>query len=326
MAPLRLGWIPAIAFACVVTPRPQAAPVVPTLDGAPPIVIAHRGASGELPEHTIAAYERAIEQGADFIEPDLVMTRDGVLIARHDRYLSTTTDVAARSEFASRRREGQVGEKTVENWWAEDFTLAEIRTLRAVQPFAGRPDAYDGRFEVPTFDQVLELVAAQAAKGRTVGVYPETKAPAHHAAIGLPMAAPLLDALERAELREKGIPVFIQSFEPGILRSLRPRTSWPLVQLIARLPTPGLPALDELDVNGLGINKALLWNEDGSRTDLVERAHARGLVVHVWTLRDDRVAPGFADAREELAAVYAQGVDGVFADFPDTALDVRDAR
>lgn len=314
-----------LLVACAAQPSRQAGPVLGTLGGADPIVIAHRGASGELPEHTIAAYERAIEQGADFIEPDLVMTRDGVLIARHDRYLSTTTDVAERPEFAGRRREGGSDGRTRDDWWAEDFTLEEIKTLRAVQPFPGRPSTFDRRFPIPSLAEVLDLVVAKAAAGMRVGLYPETKAPGHHAAVGLPMGGVLLDALDGAGLQEKGIPVFIQSFEPGILAELAPRTRWPLIQLISGDARTGEPSVDDVDVSGLGVNKALLWGPDGSPTDLVARAHARGLLVHVWTVRDDRVGPGFEAVDDELTALFAQGVDGVFTDFPATAREVRDA-
>ena len=279
-----------------------------------PVVIAHRGASGDMPEHTLAAYERAIEQGADFIEPDLVMTRDGVLIARHDLYLSTTTDVAERAEFADRRRAQMHDGRERSDWWAEDFTLAEIRTLRARQPFPGRPKDQDGLHPVPSFDDVLDLVVREAGAGRIVGIYPETKAPGHHAAIGLGMAAPLLEALDRAGLASRGIPVFIQSFEPQILDELSDTSGWSLVQLLSGGPDD--PPLNRIDHSGVGVNKALLFGPDGTATDFVARARARGLLVHVWTLRDDAVPPLFGSPEAELAALLAQGIDGVFTDFP----------
>ncbi|MEL6257804.1 MAG: glycerophosphodiester phosphodiesterase family protein [Pseudomonadota bacterium] len=307
---------------------PEAAPSrAETLDGSPPLIIAHRGASGELPEHTLAAYERAIDQGADFIEPDLVMTKDGVLIARHDRYLSTTTDVADRPEFADRKRVAASPFVDREDWWAEDFTLAEIKTLRATQPFEGRPIQFDGLFEVPTFDEVLALAVA-----RGVGVYPETKAPSHHASVGLDMVEPMVEALSRSDFAAAEIPVFVQSFEPGILRELKKRGDWPLVQLIsadrATIAAGLEPPLDAIAeyAAGVGPNKLFLWDAEGGRSDFVERAHGLGLLVHAWTYRDDSVAEGYADIQAELAATFDQGVDGVFVDFPETAFDYRSGR
>lgn len=288
-----------------------------------PIVIAHRGASGDLPEHTLAAYALAIEQGADFIEPDLVMTKDGVLIARHDLYLSTTTDVADRPEFAERRRVQMHDGRERSDWWAEDFTLAEIRTLRARQPFPGRPKDQDGQHPVPSFDEVLDLVVREAETGRIVGIYPETKAPGHHAAIGLGMAAPLLEALDRAGLASRGLPVFIQSFEPQILDELSDTSGWSLVQLLSGGPDD--PPLGRIDHSGVGVNKALLFAPDGTATDFVARAHDRGLLVHAWTLRDDAVPPVFGSPEAELAALLAQGIDGVFTDFPGNTVARLDA-
>ena len=179
-------------LAVMTMPPVHASPGWNTLTGQPPVIIAHRGASGERPEHTLAAYSLAIEQGADFIEPDLVMTKDGVLIVRHDRYLSTTTDVSAHPEFADRRveKEGR------QDWWAEDFTLEEIKTLRAVQPREGRAKDYDGQFEIPAFEEVLALRAkASEETGRIIGVYPETKHPAAPAALGLDPAPELREEM-----------------------------------------------------------------------------------------------------------------------------------
>ncbi|HEY5809078.1 MAG TPA: glycerophosphodiester phosphodiesterase family protein, partial [Povalibacter sp.] len=169
-----------------------------TLDGAPPIVIAHRGASGYRPEHTLASYVLAIELGADFIEPDLVATRDGHLIARHEPVLDATTDVTGHPEFASRRTTRMLDGKSVTAFFASDFTLAEIRTLRAVQPNPARSKQYDGQFGIPTFEEILQLAKQEsAARGRVIGVYPETKHPAFHLALGLPLEDSLLDALRR---------------------------------------------------------------------------------------------------------------------------------
>lgn len=205
-----------------------------TLTGAPPLVIAHRGASGYLPEHTLEAYRLAIAQGADFIEPDLVSTRDGVLVARHEPMLSETTDVADRPGFASRRTTRLVDGTPVTDWFASDFTLAEIRTLRARQPMPDRDRSHDGRYLVPTLDEIIELARSESERlGRPIGVYPETKHPLFHAALGLPLEDRLVAILERAGWTGPEAPVIVQSFETGNLRYLRTRTRVRLVQLVA---------------------------------------------------------------------------------------------
>lgn len=298
---------------------------LPTLSGERPLIIAHRGASGELPEHTLAAYKLAIEQGADVIEPDLVMTKDGVLIARHDRYLSTTTDVAARPEFADRKRTRIDGPGKRNDWWADDFTLAEIKTLRAVQPRANRPQDYNGEFEVPTFDDIIAL-----AKAEKVWIYPETKAPKAHLEAGLDMEAALLAALEKAAWTHAAAPLFIQSFEPDILRSLNMKIDVPLVQLVYEVPSeqgirPNIP-LDMIAsyADGVGPSKLLVVGPDGQTTDFVAYAHQEGLFVHPWTLRDDQPAVDGANITAELDRIFRLGVDGLFTDFPATALKNRD--
>jgi glycerophosphoryl diester phosphodiesterase len=201
-----------------------------------PLVIAHRGASGYLPDHTLEGYALAIELGADYIEPDLVSTKDGVLIARHEPNLIATTDVASRPEFASRRRKEVVIDGIVEKegFYASDFTLAEIKKLRAIQPLKGERDAtFDGKFEIPTFAEVLELVRRKSnEENRRVGVYPETKHPTYHLNIGKPLEDQLLADLSRAGMNHRGAPVFIQSFEVWNLQYLRGRTKVRLVQLI----------------------------------------------------------------------------------------------
>ncbi|MBI1340256.1 glycerophosphodiester phosphodiesterase [bacterium] len=293
-----------------------------------PIVIAHRGASGELPEHTIAAYERAIDEGADCIEPDLVMTRDGVLIARHDIYLSTTTDVAGRPEFASRKRaapdEDHAGR---EDWWAADFTLAELKTLKARQPFEGRSKAFDGLYEIPTFDEVLALALARSTPERAICVYPEAKAPGYHESAGHEMSGPILAALDRAGLNRADAPVFIQSFETPFTRLMNSLTDAPVVMLAGTqealddaMSRDGAPFWD-----GIGVTHAMIINPDGSPTGLIAEAHARGEKVHTWTYRDDGPhRPGETSETEILAALKA-GVDGFFTDFPATGVRVRDA-
>lgn len=208
-------------------------PAFSTLGGAAPLVIGHRGASGYLPEHTLEAYALAIDLGADYVEPDLVATKDGVLVARHEPNITATTDVSRRPEFAARKRKMLVDGVQEEGWFASDFTLRELRTLRAVQPMGGRSTDYDGKFVVPTFDEVLALVARKSKeKGRTIGVYPETKHPTYHERLGLKLEDRLVAALRRAGLDRRDAPVFVQSFEQGNLKYLRSRTPVRLVQLV----------------------------------------------------------------------------------------------
>ncbi len=198
-----------------------------------PLVIGHRGASGHLPEHTLESYALAIELGADFIEPDLVATKDGHLIARHEPNITNTTDVAQRPEFAARRRTMVVDGATEEGFFASDFTLAEIKTLRAVQPMADRPQQFNGKFDIPTFAEVIELAQRKSREaGRVVGVYPETKHPTYHQRLGLPLEQRLLNVLTRYGWNYREAPVFIQSFEQSNLKALRKLTRVKLVQLI----------------------------------------------------------------------------------------------
>ncbi|KJV09973.1 glycerophosphodiester phosphodiesterase [Elstera litoralis] len=204
-----------------------------TLDGKKPLVVGHRGASGYLPEHTLEAYTKAIEMGADFIEPDLVATKDGILVARHEPIISGTTDVADRPEFANRKRVRNLDGVATDDWWVADFTLAELKTLRAKQAFADRDQSNNGKFLVPTFQEVIDLAKKESARlGRTIGIYPETKHPTFHHAIGLPLEDRLVAQLKAAGWNEKADPVFIQSFEVSNLKYLRTKTNLRLVQLI----------------------------------------------------------------------------------------------
>ena len=208
----------------------EAAPADPTLG---PLVIGHRGASGYLPEHTLESYALAIEMGADFIEPDLVMTRDGHLVARHEPNLIATTDVGSRPEFANRKRVAVVDGFPEEGWFASDFTLAEIKKLRAVQAFAERPQQFNGLFQIPTLEEVIALAKQKSQdKDRTIGIYPETKHPTYHQSIGLALEPKLVKVLKNAGWDRKDSPVFIQSFEQSNLKVLRKLTKVRLIQLV----------------------------------------------------------------------------------------------
>ncbi len=314
-----------------------------------PIVIAHRGASGSRPEHTLAAYELAIDQGADVIEPDLVPTRDDILVARHENEISGTTDVADRPEFAARRTTKTIDGRTETGWFTEDFTLAELKTLRARERLPTlRPAnaAYDGRFEIPTLAEIIAL-----AKRRHVSIYPETKHPTYFASIGHPTDAPLVEQLKAAGWDSPDSPVFIQSFEVANLRRIHALTRIRLIQLVAGEGGPAdaaqpsyaamiTPAgLREVATYawGIGPDKAQLWDrtDQTQPTRLVADAHAAGLRVHPWTYRaetmflptrfrrgDDPGAHG--DVAGELRSALALGIDGFFTDFPLIGSETRD--
>jgi glycerophosphoryl diester phosphodiesterase len=299
-----------------------------TRSGEAPQVIAHRGASGRLPEHTEAAYRLALEQGADVLEPDLQMSADGQLIVRRDPYLSTSTDVSERAEFAERKAER--GGR--EDWWVMDFTAAELRSLKARQVFADRPQDANDRFPMLTFTDFLAFVARQEQTcGCTIPVEPEVKLPALYGQAGLDPLPALLAALDVHGLNAPAAAVKIQSFDPSFLRRLRPQTPLPLLQLYSGPDDPSGNA-DGLDLaaiaefaDGIGANKAVLLNPDGPSTGFLERAHALGLDVHVWTVRDDRPPLVGDSVEDELVALYSLGVDAVFTDFPATAVAVREA-
>ena len=321
-----------------------------------PLVIGHRGACGYRPEHTLASYQLAIEQGADYIEPDLVATRDGVLIARHETEIGGTTDVAVLALFADRHRTQRIDGVEVSGWFTEDFTLAEIKRLRARERLpALRPQntAYDGQFSVPTFTEILRFLAGineeRAMRGLAlIGVYPETKHPSHFAARGLALEEPLL-----AQLAEHGCdaPVFIQSFETGNLRALRERTVHPLVLLLdaqgapwdlqaagdprdsrALLTPAGLAGVAGF-ADVIGVNKQCVIGRDADGAlaapgPLVADAHRAGLAVHCWTFRAENeflpaplrrgtLPAGRGDVEAEIRAYLDSGIDGFFTDQPD---------
>lgn len=325
-------------------------------------VFAHRGASGYRPEHTLAAYALAIRLGADYIEPDLVSTKDGVLVARHENEISGTTDVADHPEFAQRKTTKTVDGVVETGWFTEDFTLQELKTLRAKERLpAVRPGntRYDGRFEIPTFDEVLALATSESRKrGRTIGVAPETKHPTYFRSIGLPLEQPLLRSLTRAGRNSKHAKVVIQSFETSNLRSLAKQTRVPLVQLTSATGAPydlkvaGDPRTyaDIMTPAGLrdvatyadwlGPEKNSVIPRDAqgflkTPTPLVKDAHRAGLKVVAYTFRDENqfLPADFRDGTDpnakgdifgELNAFFEAGLDGVFADYTDSADAARD--
>ncbi|MFP5334580.1 MAG: glycerophosphodiester phosphodiesterase [Actinomycetes bacterium] len=331
--------------------------------GAPsaePLVIAHRGASGYRPEHTLAAYELAVRMGADYIEPDLVSTRDGVLVARHENEISGTTDVAERPEFADRRTTKTIDGVPLTGWFTEDFTLDELRTLRAVErlPEVRQENTvYDGLYEVPTFAEVLDLRARLSRElKREIGVYPETKHPTYFDEIGLSLEEPLVRELDRAGLNRPKAPVFVQSFETTNLKEMDAAgVRVALVQLISSSGAPydlaaagdettyadmataeGLKQISEY-ADGVGPEKSLVIprNVDGSLgepTDLVDDAHEAGIVVHPWTFRNENVflprdywvgvdPTAYGRAIAEQRAYLETGIDGFFTDNPDTGVE-----
>lgn len=364
----------------VAAPAP---PALPQLAG-PPLVIGHRGASGHLPEHTLESYALAIALGADYVEPDLVATRDGVLIARHEPNLIATTNVKDLPQFAGRKRVMLVDGVAEEGFFAADFTLAEIKTLRAVQPNGARDPGFNGAYRIPTLREVIALVKHKTLEtGRTIGLYPETKHPTWHQTLGLALEDRLLDELTLAGWNTRAAPVFIQSFETANLRALRAKTRVRLVQLVdadglnpdgslsyappydkpydwvvsgrqglfADLVTPAGLAEVATYADGIGPWKYHLQstackvvvggacadaNGDGAvneadrtvlpPTPVVANAHAAGLLVHPYTFRsepsrlplDDGGAP-----TQEFQRFFALGVDGVFADFPESAVAAR---
>jgi glycerophosphoryl diester phosphodiesterase len=392
MRTARRAWISALVGVGVLL---LAVPVVWALGGGgardeSPLVIGHRGAAGYLPDHTLEGYELAIKLGADYIEPDLVATKDGHLIARHEPNITTTTDVGSHPEFADRETTKVVDGVAETGFFASDFTLKEIKTLRAIQPLAERPQQFNGQFEIPTLSEVIDLAKRWSKKlDRQIGVYPETKHPTYHAGLGLPLEQRLVKVLRREGWNERRSPVFIQSFEQSNLKLLNNLTPVRLVQLVdANDVAPdgtityappfdrpydwtvsGNPVLqsrtfgffttdaglEEISKYADGIgpwkpyivsSRAIALNPDGTvadangdglvderdrtllpPTDLVERAHDHGLLIHTWTFRNEqrRLASDFGgNPVNEYLLFYRLGVDGLFADFPDTAFTSRE--
>ena len=327
-----------------------------------PIVIGHRGASGYRPEHTLAAYQLAIDMGADYIEPDLVSTSDGVLVARHENEIGATTDVANHPEFSSRFKTKTIDGVPITGWFTEDFTLAELKTLRAKERIPQlRPDnqVFDGLYTIPTLQEVIDL-----AQDAGVGIYPETKHPTYFDSIGLSLEEPLVETLSANGYRGRRAPVFVQSFEVGNLKDLAKMTRVPLVQLLsdvgkpydfvvsgdprtyADMATPaGLRDIARY-AQGIGANKNLIIPRDAAGnlqqpTALIRNAHRAELIVHAWTFRNENSflpndyrqgnasQPAFlratGNAPGEFERFYRLGLDGLFSDNPDTAVAVREA-
>jgi glycerophosphoryl diester phosphodiesterase len=341
------------------TPSSASATPMSTPQTPRPIVIAHRGASGERPEHTLMAYRRAIEQGADFIEPDLVLTKDGHLVCRHENEIGGTTDVSTKPEFAARKAKKVIDGETYEGWFTEDFTLAELKTLRARERLPQlRPGntAFDGLETIPTFDEVVLLAKAETARlGRTIGVYPETKHPSYFEGLDLSFDGPLLAALKAHDLDRADAAIFIQSFEVRNLKRLKTLTKAPLIQLLSEDggPADGAGATYQSMITdaglqdiasyaaGIGPQKTMLIPRDAkgaslAPTDLVARTHRVGLKLHPWTFRaenyflaaelqrGDRSQASFPALHGDLQAEYCQflalGIDGLFSDFPGSAV------
>jgi len=357
-----------------------------TLNNEQPLVVAHRGASGYLPEETLEAYARAIDLGADAVEPDLVSTKDGVLIARHDPNLDFSTDVAKRPEFASRKKTVQVDGETQTGWFASDFTLAEVKTLGGLITDAERPQQFNGLYKVVTFQEIIDLVKLRSTQlGRTIAVYPETKNPTYHRNLGLPLEDKLIALIKAAGWNSKASPVFVQSFEPGSLKEMRAKgLNTRMVQLIdaddydlktgkltyappydrpydwaqagdtrlfSAMVTPAGLAEIKTYADGIGPWKPYIvpvkgtldaagnvrdMNGDGkvnyadastqAPTTLIDDAHKAGLFVHAYTFRNEQRRLAFdynKDPKAEYLQFYRLGLDGVFSDFTDTALEAR---
>jgi glycerophosphoryl diester phosphodiesterase len=336
-------------------------------DEADPLVIGHRGASGYRPEHTLAAYKLAARLGADYIEPDLAITKDGVLVARHEPEIKDTTNVEDHPEFADRRTSKTIDGTVFEGWFVEDFTLAELKTLRATERIPqfrpGNAAAYDGLYEIPTLQEILDLRKRLSKQlGREIGVYPETKHPTYfRETVKQPLEEPLIQILRRNGLDRRRAPVFVQSFEVSNLELLNRELRVPIVQLLGeklrqpydrvvsgdprtyeQMATPeGLREISRY-ADGVGPSKDYIVPRDAATqcslapTTFVRDAHRAGLVVHPYTfraennflpceLRSSSILTRHGDLEAEVRQFFELGVDGVFVDHPDYAVDARDS-
>ena len=352
-----MSTLPSVAAA----PQERAAAANESAAGRPqavPLVIGHRGASGYRPEHTLASYELAARMGADFIEPDLVSTKDGVLIARHENDITGTTDVADHPEFAARKATKNIDGTPVTGWFSEDFTLAEIKTLRAKErlPLVRQENTiYDGLFQIPTFDEILDLRSRLSRElRREIGIYPETKHPTYFKDLGLALEPPLVRALKKAGLNRRSAPVFIQSFERNNLAALRNdlKVKTKLVFLTsatgspfgdsktyAELTTPAGLAELSATIDGIGPDKIQVIPRDsagklGSPTTLVADAHRAGLLVHPYTFRAENqflpsdyrrgtVDSDYGRIIDEMTVYLRTGIDGFFTDQADIGVLAR---
>lgn len=306
-----------------------------------PVIIAHRGASGYRPEHTLAAYELAIAQGAEAIELDIVPTKDGELVVRHDSELSQTTDIITHRELSHYRTTKTLYGETLEGWFTEDLTLAEIQTLQAKEPFNFRSSDYDFQFPVLTLSEVLDWhQVTQQKVQRPIVLYIEIKHSHYFRSLGLPIEEPFIELLQAQGYHLSTDPILILSFEIENLQYLRSLTNLRLIQLMAQAEDQpydrmvqgdsvtyqellSLPQLTQIAqyASGLGLHKQLLWSN--GRQALVDQCHHLNLTVNVWTFRQEVqfVLPDFSgDWQQELQGFMSFDIDGLFTDFPDIAL------
>ncbi|MFN8944212.1 MAG: glycerophosphodiester phosphodiesterase family protein [Pseudobdellovibrionaceae bacterium] len=319
-----------------------------------PLIIGHRGAPGTYPDHTLESYREAIRQGADVVEPDLVITKDGVLICRHENDLSQTTNVS--KVFPQRKKTKTIDGRKITGWFSEDFTLKEIKQLRVRQPLAFRPQQYNDLFLIPTFDELLSMIIDETSiSNRTIGIYPETKHPSYFQGIKLPLEEALLLALKKRGFPKNQSPVFIQSFEISNLKQIKSSQNYsseyklvqlfgegrirPYDQVLLKLPTTyenmmtneGLEQIKTY-ADGIGPWKRLIREESLDKSllppnNLVSRAQGFGLFVHVYTFRDEKsyLSTTYQEKPEnEYFDYFDLGVDGVYSDFPATAKRARD--
>ncbi|MET8183301.1 glycerophosphodiester phosphodiesterase [Streptomyces sp. NPDC005336] len=328
-----------------------------------PTVIGHRGASGYRPEHTLGSYQLALDMGADIIEQDLVPTKDGHLVCRHENDITATTDVSAHPEFADRKTTKTVDGTKLTGWFTEDFTLAELKTLRAKERIPGtrqRNTLYDGRYEVPTFEEVLQWAEREGRKrGRRVWLYVETKHPTYFRKLGLGLEEPVAKILRKYGRHKKDSALFLQSFEPSSIQRLRKLVATPAVVLLSTLnsrPYDFVEANDPRTVADLVKPEGLKWiasfaqgigpdlsviiprtpdGKLGTPTTVVKDAHAAGLVLHPYTMRNENTflpadfrrgtdPNAYGDAFGAFKAYFATGIDGIFSDNADTALLARE--